>query len=100
MRTIGNLLSLEGRVYVYLPSATVSKLFLKNAQEEGFTFGDGVKPIQRHPSDIFALNRDRTIHYVGFIGHMAFHHSQTVSGEPLLRVDYGKYLSGCSDFIL
>lgn len=100
MRPIGNLLSLEGRVYVYLPSATVSRLFLKNAQEEGFTFGDGVKPTQRHPSDIFALNRDWTIHYVGFIGHMAFHRSQTVSGEPLIRVDYGKYISGCRDFIL
>lgn len=99
MRTVGNLLSLEGRVYVYLPSITISKLFLKNAQEEGFTFGDGVKPTHRDTSDIFALNRDWTINYVGWAGHMAFHYSQTVSGQPLIRVDYGKFLSGCRDFI-
>lgn len=99
MCTIGNLLSLEGRVYVYLPSITISKLFLKNAQGEGFPFGDGVKPTHRDTSDIFALNRDWTINYVGWAGHMAFYHSQTVSGQPLIRVDYGKYLSGCRDFI-
>ena len=72
MRTIGHLLTLEGRVYVWLASGNICKLFLKKAEEEGFTFGDGAKPTEREGSDIFALNRDWTINYVGFTGHMAF----------------------------
>ena len=100
MRTVGNLLSLDGRVWVYLSSTTLAKLFLKNAEEEGFTFGDGVKPTERDTSDIFALHPDWTIHYVGYIGHLAFHSPDHVIGEPLVRVDYGKYMAGRDDYIM
>lgn len=31
MRTIANLLNLNGRVYVYVPSKNLRRLFLKNA---------------------------------------------------------------------
>ena len=38
MRTIANLLNLDGRVYVYVPSKNIRRLFLKNAGDEGFMF--------------------------------------------------------------
>ena len=100
MRTIGSLLTLNGRIYLYMKSRSLEELFLKNAEAEGFTFGDGVKPTERERSDIFALNEDWTINYVGFIGHMAFHNPSAVSGKPLVRVDYGRYIAGRNDYIL
>ena len=96
MRTVSNLLNLEGRVYVYLKSENIAKLFLANTEVEGFTFGDGIKPTERNHSDIYALNDDWTINFVGFVGHMAFHRP----ADHLTRVDYGKYLSGSEDYII
>lgn len=99
MRTVSNLLNLDGRVYVYLASTNLSTLFLRNAEAEGFTFGNGQKPSECESADIVALNTDWTINHVGWAGHMAFHHPQAVVGEPLIRVDYGKYLSGSDSYI-
>ena len=99
MRKITNLLSLGGRVWVYLSSTALAKTFLKNAEDEGFTFGDGVKPTERQTSDIFALNPELTIHYVGYMGHLAFQSPDHFIGEPLTRVDYEKYLAGRDDYV-
>lgn len=100
MRTISNLLNQEGRVYVYLGSTNIAQRFLSQAEAEGFTFNDGVKPTERHISDIYALNRSWTINYVGWAGHMAFQSADSVNGEPLIRVNYGKYLSGSENYIM
>ena len=100
MRTVSNLLALKGRVYVYLGGENICNLFLKNAEEEGFTFGDGVKPTQRGGFDLIALHQDWTLNNVGWAGHMAFHNPEAVLGGPLIRIDYGKYLSGCDDYII
>ena len=91
-----NLLSLNGRIFVYLRNRNISELFLKNAEAEGFTFSDGVKPTERHDSDIFALHHDRTINYVGSVGHMAFQ----CAADGIVRVDYEKYLAGAENYIL
>lgn len=88
MRTVSNLLNLGGRIYIYLASSNLSALFLKNAETEGFTFGDGVKPTKRDGAHIMALNPDWTINYVGWVGHMAFRYPDGVVGDPLIRVDY------------
>ena len=53
MRTVSDLLNLEGQVYVYLRSENIAKLFLANAEAKGFIFGDGVKPTERDHSDIY-----------------------------------------------
>ncbi len=100
MRTIRNLLSMDGRVYVFLRSRNICRLFQEQAESEGFTFRDGVAPTNREFTDIFALNHDWTINYVGWAGHMAFRFPDAVQGEPLIRVDYGKYMSGCADFVI
>ena len=100
MITLVDLLSLDGRVYIYLRSCLISRKFLQDAEAEGFTFCDGVLPTNRHESDIFALNKDRTINYVGFCGHVAFQAAGTVSQQRLIKVDYERFLNGNVDFFI
>ena len=101
MRTIANLLNLDGRVYVYVPSKNIRRLFLKNAQDEGFMFADGVKPTRRRAyDDIYALNKDFTLNFVCYIGHIAFNHPEVPNDYNLIRVDYAAYLSGTENYIM
>ena len=51
--------------YIYCRSKNIAIQFLKNAEEEGFTFGDGVLPTEREVDDVFAINTDFTINYCG-----------------------------------
>lgn len=89
MSTIQSLLSnYKGRIYVFLASAEIGKRFLQDAENEGFTFGDGVKPTQREAEDIFAINEDMTINYVGFVGHLAYRLADKIGDRPLIRIDY------------
>ena len=101
MRTIANLLNLNGRVYVYVPSKNIRRLFLKNAGEEGFRFGDGVKPTRRRADDdIYALNKDFTLNFVGYNRYIAFHHPSCFDNDDLMRIDYSAYLSGAENYII
>ena len=95
-RTICGLLSPDTRVYVYCCDKDTSRRFMADAQKEGFTFGDGAKPTERPADDIIAINNDKTINYVGFVGHLAFKTAFTVAGKALVKVDYKKYISGCA----
>lgn len=98
-RKIADLLRLKGRVYVRLANEEIGRRFLRDAEREGFTFGDGAKPTEREYSDIFAINRDMTINYVGFIGHIAFSGAKKIGGERLFRVDYEKYSQNAKDYM-
>ena len=100
MRTIAELLNLDGRVYVHLSNKNVAKIFLQHAESEGFRFGKGKKPTKRKWDDIYALNKDFTINYVGYIGHIAFHHPEVPNNYNLIRVDYSAYLSGAEKYII
>ena len=93
-RTISDLLSADTRLYVYCCDKNISRRFMADAQREGFTFGDGAKPTERPTDDIIAINNDKTINYVGFVGHLAFKTAFTVAGKALVKVDYKKYISG------
>lgn len=95
MLSIKSLLQQNAKnIYIYFTYEEISKEFLIDAEKEGFTFGDGVKPTQRHPSDIFSIHDDMTISYVGFCGHMAFHYSQSTSKNKFLKVNYHLYKYG------
>ena len=78
----------SGRIYIYLATKEISKRFLKDAEEEGFTFKDGVKPTQREADCVFAINDDMTINYVGFIGHAAYQAAEKIGNVPLIKIDY------------
>lgn len=73
MGKISSLLSeYESRIYIYLANGEIGRKFLRDAEDEGFTFGDGVNPTARENDGIFAINKNMTVNYVGFIGHLAF----------------------------
>ena len=87
IKTITELSQLKGRVYVYLPTSELATQFMQQAEAEGLTFGDGVKPTERFATEVMAVNPDRTINYVGATGHMAFGAGvKTVGRHPLLRM--------------
>ena len=89
-----------GRVYVYLATEEVCKQFLKDAENEGFAFGDGEKPTARPGNNLYVVNRDWTISHVGWTGHMAFQSAKRIGGQEMIRVDYERYLLGEENFVI
>ena len=81
-------------LYVYCRSTAIAKRFLADAEREGFVFGDGKLPTRKDTDNLFALNDDFTISYTGIVAHMMF----GCRMENVYWVDYGKYVSGESDF--
>lgn len=77
-----------GRIYVYLATEDICRRFLRDAESEGFVFTDGMKPTQKHTSDVIAINPDLTINYVGFVGHLAIQAANRIGNQPLIRIDY------------
>ena len=93
MSKLKNLLSAypNSRIYLHFETSELARRFLADAEAEGFTFGDGVKPTERSADSIFALNDDMTINYVGFVGHMAFASgTDKVGDKKLVRIEYGE----------
>ena len=86
MKTVKELASMGKRVYVYLKNKDVALRFLRNAEAEGFTFGDGVRATERHWSDLYAIHPDGTLNYVGTIGRIEYG-----SGvDSVVRIDYSQ----------
>ena len=101
MKTIFELSQLEGRVYVYLANVAVGEQFMKQAEDEGFTFGDGATPTERCYAEIMAVNKDKTINYVGTNGRIAFGAgAKKIGDQDLIRVDFAKYLAGEENYII
>ena len=92
MRTIKELYSLEGKVYLWLDSTVAFEQFIASAKDEGFSLPIG-------EDDILVLNEDWSFSHTGFVGHLAFHNAASVSGKKLIRVDYNKWISGAEDYL-
>ncbi len=93
-KAIKSLSEMAGRVYVYLADSAIGEKFLQQAEQEGFTFEDGVKPTERHYSEIMAINHNLTINYVGFIGRIAYGSgAETMGNKKLIRIDFEKYIN-------
>lgn len=93
MRKIKELANNE-KIYVYLATEEIGKRFFRQAEDEGFTFGDGAKPTSRHYSDIMAVNPDGTINYVGSYGRMAF------GANAVNKIDYQRFSDGYDDYMI
>ena len=92
-KTIRELSQMNGRVYFYLRTPELGERFLRQAEQEGFTFGDGEKPTARQYAEVMAVNRDITINYVGTNGRIAYGSGvKTVGNKNLVRIDYEKYI--------
>lgn len=89
MRTVKDLIGKEKKVYIFLKNRALCYRFLSDAEREGIVGGKIGRPTFMEPDDIFALNPDGTICYVGFVGRM-----YSASPEGVLRVDYERYISG------
>lgn len=101
VRTIRNISEMDGRTYVYLTNDEIGNKFMQMAEDEGFTFGDGVKPTERQYAEVMAVNHNSTINYVGVNGRMAFGSgANTIGEETLIRIDFGKYLSGDESYLI
>ena len=88
MKTIKELASMGELVYVHLKAEETAKRFLHHAESEGFIFGDGVKPTDRHWSDFYAIHPDGTLNYVGSVGRIEY-----ASGlDSCVRVEYQEQL--------
>lgn len=68
---------------------------MSDAEREGITYGDGVKPTERPVDDIMALNSDGTISFLGWAGRMAYHYSK----DTVKRIDYERYICGDNDYL-
>lgn len=100
-RTLEKLCELDGRVYVCLADGKIAGEFMRQAEGEGFLFADGVKPTQRAAGGVMAVNRGKTVNFVGHVGMTAFGGgAKTIGSERLIRVDYEKYNNGEEDYIL
>ena len=86
--------NLPRHTFIYCRSRNISARFLADAEAEGFTFGDGKKPAEKEYDDIFSLHDDLTISYTGWAGHVLFRNAV----GNLIRIDYGKYIAGASDY--
>ena len=96
MRTIRNLIKEEKKVYIYLRDKATEYRFISDAEREGITFGDGVKPTERPIDDIMALHDDGTICFLGWAGRIAYHYNK----NAVKRIDYEKYINGDVDYLI
>lgn len=96
MRTIHELAaSTDKKVYVILNDAETRQRFIRDAENEGYTFGDGAKVSERTPDQFYAVNKNNTVNFLNGIGRMAF----SSGTDTILRVDYKKYADGEEDYI-
>ena len=92
MRTITELYSLKGRVYLWFGSIAAHNHFRKLAEEEGFHLPGG-------DDDILALHPAFEFWRTGWVGHMLFHNPKSCKREKLIRVDYTKWITGADDYL-
>lgn len=96
MRTIKELINNEKKVYIFLRTEDIRHRFMSDADQEGITFGDGVKASEREADEIMALQDNGTICFLGWAGHMCYYHSK----DTATRIDYEKYVYNCEDYLI
>ena len=93
-RSIEDMMKLYGTKWGYLSTKRTFIQFMLDADAAGFRFGV-MSPLDMHYSDIIAVHDDRTLAYVGFVGHMAYRSGQEELGvKSFLRIDYERFISG------
>lgn len=96
MRTIRNLINQDKKVYILLRTKAIQYRFMSDAEREGITFSDGVKPTERIADDIMALQANETICFLGWAGRICYHYSK----DTAIRIDYEKYIDGEADYLI
>lgn len=89
MHTIENLFIYGDDVWVYFASEDIRRRFLADAKAEGFRLP------RRFCDCVCAVHTDRTVCYVGFVGHVRLGRGD--DGDGIRIVDYGRYIAGEED---
>ena len=97
MRTIKELISNEKKVYILLKPKAIQYRFMSDAEREGITYGDNVKPTERPVDDIMALQPNGTICFLGWAGRVCYHYA---TQNNINRVDYEKYINGDANYMI
>lgn len=97
MRTLDALRNtLDGKIYIYCKNETTAKEFLAAAEKEGYRFGT-FKPTDNKTDDFIALEDNKQLSYVGFVGRIAIQCNG--SGNANLHIiDYAKFKDGKDDY--
>ena len=90
MRTVKELLKLEGRTLIYCRRMQTYVCLIGNARREGFKTPSKV-------DSILALKDNMSLCNVGEAGRAAFYNPKSVAGH-INRVDYEKYIHGEEDY--
>ena len=96
MRTIKQFINIADKVYFFMKDKETCRRFYQDAEQEGITFC-GEHPTEKETTDIVALLPDGDICYVGWAGHMCYHHGGM---DGVMRIDYAKYVTGDEDYII
>lgn len=92
-KTLKTILANGKKLYVLTATEELCHDFLSRAEREGFVFGDGSRPTEKHISDLFALTPDMKISYVTTPGRIAFSSGTT----SVNRIDYSEFLNSRDD---
>ena len=85
MKSIKELVMKETRpVYVHTPSKAIARDFVKQAEKEGFLFGDDKRPTKKPLDDYYSLHQDLTMNYIGFIGRLRWESKD----DDIYRIEY------------
>lgn len=85
MKSIKELVMKEEKtVFIHTPARNIALDFLKQAEKDGFLFGDGKRPTKKPWDDYFALHKNLTVSYIGYIGRLHF----KSNAYNIVRIEY------------
>lgn len=91
MRLLTDLFERQPTVWIYCEDEKLQKLFLLQAESEGFRALNGDKPTKLSLRKYYGINDDMTM---GYLAGMIWCMTKKNKQDQHDRVDYGKYISG------
>ena len=107
MRALKSLLETEPHVWLCCATEELQIQFLEQAEAEGFICMNGQKPTELFHSPYYGIDQDMTM---GYVSTMCWVLSSKYPGHVIIvgrdehmdpiRIDYGKYIAGETDYII
>lgn len=83
------------RICIYCRSRNIALRFLRDAEAEGFTLNNRTGAYEKEYNDIYLLKDNFTVLPAGWADHVMF---RNASAGNVIRIDYGKYISGAVNY--
>ena len=91
MRSLKDLIKNDSTVWIYCEDKKLQKLFLFQAETEGFHALDGDKPTELSLHKFYGINDEMTM---GYVSGMVWSKTRETAQDRHIRIDYGKYITG------